>query len=84
MPPTYNAMKGRMRSRASSMSSPTNTCTVGAIATSSRVLPPAARSTPICSSSRMTLTCSGEKSVGMTPSAISAVSCVFFGPIAAM
>ena len=47
-------------------------------------LPPPARAKPSSSSGRNSATCSGEKSVGIQPSAISAVSVVFFGPIAAM
>ena len=47
-------------------------------------LPLPARSNPSSSSGRNAATCSGENSVGIQPSAISAVSAVFFGPIAAM
>ena len=46
------------------------------------VLP--ARAAPSSSSSRDPSTCSGEKKIGSQPSAISPVSCVFFGPIEAM
>jgi hypothetical protein len=43
-----------------------------------------ARAAPSSSSSRESPTCSGEKKIGSQPSAISPVSCVFFGPIEAM
>ena len=43
-----------------------------------------ARAAPSWSSSRDSPTCSGEKKIGIQPSAISPVSCMFLGPIAAM
>ena len=62
----------------------TNAFTVGAMSKSASDFPPPARAKPSSSSGRNSATCSGEKSVGSQPSAISAVSVVFFGPIAAM
>ena len=47
---------------------------------SSKPLPPPARAKPSSSSGRNSPTCSGENSVGIQPSAISAASVVFFGP----
>ena len=61
----------------------TITFTVGAMSKSSKPLPLPARAKPSSSSGRNSPTCSGENSVGIQPSAISAASVVFFGPIAA-
>ena len=69
-------------SRARSTSSSTAMFTFGAMSKPFRSLP--ARLAPSSSSSLNSPTCSGEKKVGIQPSAISPVSCVFLGPIAAM
>ena len=74
-----------MASRARSTSSSIETFTFGAMSKESSIaLPPPARAAPSSSSARNSPTCSGEKKVGSQPSAISPVSWVFFGPIAAM
>ena len=67
------------------MSSSTAIETIGAMSKpSGRPPPPLRRAAPSSSSARASFMCSGEKKVGIQPSAISPVSCVFFGPIAAM
>jgi hypothetical protein len=50
---------------------------------SAKPLPSPAAANPCSSSGRNSPMCSGESSVGIQPSAISAASAVFFGPIAA-
>ena len=82
MPPTYSARNGRITSRARSMSSSMHTLTVGAISMSSSVRP--ARARPSSSGLRISSACSAAYMNGIHPSAISPVSAVFFGPIAAM
>ena len=67
------------------MSSSMQRLTFGAMSNESSIrLPLPARAAPSSSSVRNSATCSGEKNVGSQPSAISPVSVVFFGPIAAI
>ena len=77
----YSASSGRMMFRASSRSSEMYALTVGAMSNPFSERP--ARVAPSSSSDRKSETYSGEKKVGIQPSAISPASAVFFGPIAA-
>ena len=60
-----------------------DTATVGAMSKSATSCHPSRRAKPSSSDLRKTLTRLGEKKTGSQPSAISAASATFFGPIAA-
>ena len=78
-PGTGASRRARRRGRRSPASTRSGRCR-----SRRTTLPSPARAKPSSSSGRNSATCSGENSVGIQPSAISAVSVVFFGPIAAM